>query len=534
MGSVAGPWQRAVRLATGDMELTKSGGLKGGPTGPGPSSTPRGSSPLRLLARVCPLLLALQALAGEARSPAPEGHARNKERAVAAHEADLERHAGNPAMLVLPGLVADREARRVEVRVEQTWLGADSPCEFTVIAETSDHGYEALLISFARPSDVHRALQFIGLEPGEPWNPGVNRFWAKGERVTLSLLASDGQRCRLEQLLADRRTGRTLREEGFVFTGSVTVPAVGDARIRVYASDEYQPKSIVSLFNSAYSVLQVPYVSPKEEVYRNTIVHPGAMRRQGELLSLIIEPAHTDGSRRVKDLALRIRSGSTPPENALGSAARLNSLGFELKDGGVILNARPSLLAVLAEMGRLDRERHDCFLTVTISDDLELGDAQALARILSTIDSERGVRIEPPPAGELYYRAFAPDPGLLDRKARLHHPWEWSLSEKDGQLEGRLARIDSVWKPGSTAPEFESTETRVSSPEELRRALDEEARRTRAAGIRARPPVFLVFAPPTLRYGTLRRLLAPVLPNHPAIHVYLESVSGEAPPESSP
>jgi len=90
----------------------------------------------------------------------PEGHARNKQLAAEAYQTNLKRYANSPSTLVLPGLVADRNPRRVEVMVERTRLGPDSPCEFTVIAETSDHGYEALLIAFAKPSDVHRALQF--------------------------------------------------------------------------------------------------------------------------------------------------------------------------------------------------------------------------------------------------------------------------------------------------------------------------------------------------------------------------------------
>ena len=467
--------------------------------------------------------LSLHGRPGDPHPITPEGHARNKQLATEADQANLKRHASNPEMLVLPGLVADRNQRRVEVLVERTRLGPESPCEFTVIAETSDHAYEALLVTFARPSDVHRALQFIGTEPGEPFHPGADRFWAKGEPFILSIAETNEPRLRLERLLVDRRTGKTLREEGFLFTGSPRVPAIGDPRARVYAADEYQLKSIVSLFNSGHSVLQVPYAAPKSEVYQNTIINPEHELPGGVLLSLVIEPANPDGSKRVKDLGLRVRAGSAATDKSPTGVARLNSLDLELKDGGTILNAKPTLLTVLETLARLDRKKHDCFLTVTFEDDVELGDAQALARILSAIDSEKGVRIEPPPAGQLYYRAFTPGPSLLDREERIYHPWELSLSEKNGQVEGTLVRIDSVWREGKAVSELEVSESRVSGPEDFRRALDAETERIRKAGIRARPPVILVFAPPTLHYGTFLKFLAPALPTHKTIHVYLDT-----------
>ena len=241
------------------------------------------------------------------------------------------------------------------------------------------------------------------------------------------------------------------------------------------------------------------------------------------LLSLSNEPASADGSPRVKDLELRVRSVNPPADASLTGLARLNFLDLELRDQDSILNARPTLLAVLEALARLDRKRQDCFLTLRIADEVELGDAQGLARILSTIDAEKGVRIEPPPPGQLYYRAFTPDPGLLDRQKRIHHPWELSLSDCRGPVGGTLLRIDTVWREGGSAPELEAAEFPISGPEDLRQTLDAEAERARKTGSRPRPPVMLVFAASTLRYGEMTRILALALPAHPTVHVYLDT-----------
>lgn len=452
----------------------------------------------------------------------PKGHARNKQLAVRAHEDNLKKFARDTNILVRPGLIADRMKRRVEVMVERTALGADAPCEFTVIDETSDHGYEALLLSFAKPSDVHRAIQFIGTEPGGAFDPGSHRHWARGESFVLSVVRSNAPPLRLEQLLIDRRTGRPLTEGRFVFSGSKTVPAPANPLKKIYAADEYQPKSIVSLFNTPFTVLDVPGQIAKDEAYKNTIINPGHVLAEGTLLTLLIEPLDPDGFKRVKDLQLLVEAdgGAAAPRPA--GEAPLAGLRFQLKDAATLLNKQDTLLSVIESLAALDRKKHDHFLAVTFGDRVTLGQAGLLARILSTIDREQGVRIEPPPPGQIYYRAFTPDRELLDRDARLFHPVELALSEKDGQASGQLLLIDSVWKKDATHSELQFIERTVAGPAVLRQELDAEADRTRKAGQRGRPPVMMVFVPATFSHLQLVKFVEPALRTRHLIHVYLD------------
>jgi hypothetical protein len=452
----------------------------------------------------------------------PQGHEQNKQEAARAYESNRKKHAGDTNILVRPGLVADKRARRVEVMVERTALRPNAPCEFTVIDETSDHGYEALLISFAKPSEVHRALQFIGAEPGESFDPASFRHWPKGEPFILSVVRTNGPALRLEQLLLDRRTGKTLREEGFLFTGSRMLPSPEDAQKQVYAADEYQPKSIVALFNSTYSVLEVPYSAAKEAVYQNTSINPEHPLPEGALLTLVIEPANRDGSRRVKNLVLQVETARTPTAQLTNEVERLASLRPQLKDAGTVLNREETLISVIQSLAALDRKKHDYFVSVNFGDSVTLGQAQSLARILSTIDREQGIRIEPPTSGQLYYRAFTPDRELMDREARLFHPWELELSEKDAQVSGKLLLVESVWKTDASRSELKFTEFAVSDSKSLRKELDVEAERARKSDQRAKAPVILVFAPSTLSHGQITKFLAPVLTTHKAVHVYVD------------
>ena len=224
----------------------------------------------------------------------------------------------------------------------------------------------------------------------------------------------------------------------------------------------------------------------------------------------------------MQDLVLDVRAGGPRTNKPSTDIERLTSLSFQLNDTKTLLNKQPTLIAVIEALAGLDRKQHDYYVTVNFGDTVELGQAQALAKILSTIDVEKGVRIDPPPPGQIYYRAFTPDQQLLDRESRLYHPWELALAEKDGQVSGKLLRIDSVWKTGSSASELEITEVAVSGPQDLRKELDAEAERARKADKRARPPVIMVFAPSTLQYGQLMKFLGPALPTHKMVHVYLD------------
>ena len=87
-------------------------------------------------------------------------------------------------MLVLPG-AAGRPQKSCVVTLwgEATGVSPDAPIEFLLIPTDSGHDYEALTISFAKPSDIHRALAFIGLKPGKSVDYAAYRYWvSKGER----------------------------------------------------------------------------------------------------------------------------------------------------------------------------------------------------------------------------------------------------------------------------------------------------------------------------------------------------------------
>ncbi len=487
---------------------------------------------LRLHLAVVLLLLAMAAAQARVDAPyklKPRGHEQNQSQVARIHQEQLRKHADETNLLVLPGLIADRRTRRVEMWVERSVVGPDAPCEFLVVGESSDHGYEALLIAFALPSDLHRALRFIGAEPGQSFHPATQRFWAKGERFLLSVVTSNNPSIRVETLLMDRRTDRPLPEEGFLFTGSRKVTSVDDPTRQVYAADAFQPKAMVSLFSTPEAVFEVPRSIPKEVVYRNTTVNPDRPIAEGALLTLVIEPAQPDGSHWAKDLVLQVDPGPERRNPSESEVEALANLRLQLKDGATVLNRETTLVSVIRSMAALDQRTHGHFLTLRWSDGVALDAAQALAEILASVDREQGVRIDPPAPGDLYYRAFTPDRELLDRGERPFHPVELGLQEKDGRISGRLLLFESVWKEGASRSELQFLERTILNPADLRRELAADRERKRSSGKRSRPAVMLAFAPSHLTIGQVTAFLEPVLTNQTAIHLFLDE-SAPAPP----
>ena len=99
-------------------------------------------------------------------------HAQRARQQYAQHK---ERYADDTAVWVAPGVIARREPPQVEIWAEATGLTENEPVEFILIAPKSGHDYEAIAVAHALPSDIHEALEFIGLPAGAPFNPVARR-----------------------------------------------------------------------------------------------------------------------------------------------------------------------------------------------------------------------------------------------------------------------------------------------------------------------------------------------------------------------
>lgn len=106
-------------------------------------------------------------------------------------------------------------------------------------APKGQKAHETVVTFDAKPSDIHKALESLGLKPGKP---------AKGEgaaaagpevKIFLDMPGAGGlsKRLPIEKALVDRKTAKTMPPLKWIFTGSVSKQPDPNKPETVYAAD---------------------------------------------------------------------------------------------------------------------------------------------------------------------------------------------------------------------------------------------------------------------------------------------------------
>lgn len=425
------------------------------------------------------------------------------------------------------GVTADRTGCVVRVTARSIRLNPGDAVEFPLITAASGKDYEALAVTGASARDIHDALVFIGLKPGRPTDPSALRFWPKGDRVRMLFHYPDpasGKELQVpaERLILDTRTKATLPEDGFVFTGSAWIPSPSDPATRQYAADAYTPNCVVAAYNESTAVLDVPRRAAQHEVYSYLVPNPDFPLPSNQVIQITFSPFFTDGRMHERDLTLAVRpmAGAT---NAPGDPA----LEYRLTDAtGAALTTNLSLNGFLSAIGHQTEQAVTPFLTFIPGADLPLAVLQKLAGLLLSLDTDRGLRLEPPASGDPYLQAFAPNEQHRQREARPVPGTELHLAQTPAGPTGALVFVEAIWKDDDAAPTFRETSVPVRSAADIAPALEN----------RDIPAVFLVFAPRELPYGDLKPFLQPPLARKMIVYVFLtpERRSPASPPMEAP
>jgi len=273
----------------------------------------------------------------------------------------------------------------------------------------------------------------------------------------------------------------------------------------MFAADVSDSRSIASDYNERSTVLDVPYQWPQGQVYGSLKPNPAHQFTPGQAIQIVLEPEHKDGKTRVRDLTLKV----------------LQKDRFTLLDQ----NNKPvaeeiDLVHLLAEFGKLTEAGQDPFVTIDIAGSLTLRQLHEFFSLIQTLDRETGIRVEAPPPGQLYYRAFFPEEQWRDRSKRLGRPWELhaKVGNANGALTGTLILpADDIDNNGGKG----DLKFVVNSPEELAKTLKEKSDRW--------SQTVYIFATPDLKYGALLDFIGSAMKTHPGVYIFLP-----APPASRP
>ncbi len=423
-------------------------------------------------------------------------------------EQEQERYAGNTNVLILPGVRADREARRVIVQAEATGITGRDTAEFFIIAPHSGNDYEALTFSLATAGDIDRGLQFIGLIPGRCVDHSRYRFWPKGERVVARVRESgdNGDGLRMESLLLNERTGKELSPDGLVYVQAPTEWVTASEFPDRHPVDADSRGSIAANYNEPFTLFDVPRAAPQSQVYAQQTVNPDHIFEAGQRLEIVIEPELAKGRRRVQNLELTIQATGAATQSLADLQFTLtnHTAGTSLPTVGM-----NELLHYFTALCEADQ---DPFVTLSIDDHVQIDALKAFSLILASIETDHGIRLEPPAERHLYYKAFMPDSALRDREQRIMQPAELTLAPPaNGTTTVSLLEITEHWHDQEIKPTLTFETHSIDSPDALRKEL---------TSIENGLPILLVFTPPTLTHGELMHWMTPILATHPTVHVF--------------
>jgi len=397
---------------------------------------------------------------------------------------------------------------QIEIDAIATGIDDTDPVEFFLIPRTSGKDYEALAITSVKPSQIHDALVKLGMSPGKPTSAPARRFWPRGERVIMTFRWMEGDRRierRAEDLIIDAQTGAPLPQVGFVFTGSYVLPQDDGRGQDLYAANVADPQSIASNYNEPGTVLDVPRRAPQGEMYGFQKRHPAYPLAKGQPITITLRPEMTDGSKRVIDLTLHVRANKD------------GTLTYEL----VTTSGKPRIRetgmpAVLSHISSLIDEGKDPFVQVTVAENLSVMDVRQAYGALVALEQSKGLRLEPPAPGELFYEAFFPDEAWREASNRVQSVVEIHL---DATTHADNARLVVPLIDGQTR-------TMSIVPHALAEALKSpETARTRTA---------FLFVTPDITYGEIQNWARPLMATHPVIYVFLSRHSTTLPAAPSP
>lgn len=432
-------------------------------------------------------------------------------KALAESKALQEKHKDDEHLLILPGLIADKKARTIELTTFATSLDADDPVEFLLTSWDSGKDYEATVVTVSQPSDVDKALKFIGMKPGTPVNFNAMRYWPKGERVDLHFTweqppAKEGQEAkavtvRAEKLIWDKARKDTLPETGFVYSGAAWVedPDTGEL---IYSADISDAKSMASTFNSSTTVLDVPRRALQGEVYERYFPNMAYRFETAQKVKVTLKPASTD---RVVDLIVNVKPN---PDTKASS-----QLLVEVRDEeGHVLNAdRLDPIGATAVFAELVDKDKDPFVHVNIADDVTIKQAALFYRFINALEGDEGIRLEPA-RDQLFYPTFLVNQKYRDRRERLFQPWELYVTRVGDGFKLKAIEIDPDYSVDP--PKLNTTERIVEDGSAFAKWVVEADK--------DRPRAIIAFVPEDMKYGQLVEIVRPVWKTHPQIYVFTE------------
>lgn len=149
--------------------------------------------------------------------------------------------------------------------------------------------HETVVTIDVKPSDVHKALESLGLKPGKPARQESETPEGPDVGIYLELPGSDGQPKRLpiERTLIDPRTNKPMPKVKWRFTGSVPTQPDPGKDDKVYGADI--TGTLIAIFPVTNQTVFQTNLTLKEEKYIKLDTNKSLLPKEGTPVKLVIE-----------------------------------------------------------------------------------------------------------------------------------------------------------------------------------------------------------------------------------------------------
>lgn len=198
------------------------------------------------------------------------------------------------------GVVVDRAKRTVTIDAkvaprkiaDEKFQGKVYPIE--VVAcwpyPRGQKAHETVVTIDCKPSEVHKALEELGLKPGTPVK-GESKQPPQGPEVLVSLEVpgADGQPKRLpiEKALLDPKTNKPMPKVQWRFTGSVLSQPDPSKPEKVYGAD--LTGTLLAIFPVTNETVCQTSLTMKEEKYLKLETNKDVLPKEGTPVKLVLE-----------------------------------------------------------------------------------------------------------------------------------------------------------------------------------------------------------------------------------------------------
>ena len=148
--------------------------------------------------------------------------------------------------------------------------------------------HETVVAVDVKPSDVHRAVESLGLKPGKPARAEGQTPEGPEVQIFLEVTGPDGQprRVPIERSLVDRRTKKPAPKLQWRFTGSVRTKPNPEKEETVYGAD--LTGTLIAIFPVTDQTVFQTNLTLKEEKYVKLETNPEVVPKEGTAVKLVI------------------------------------------------------------------------------------------------------------------------------------------------------------------------------------------------------------------------------------------------------